>query len=97
MYTYTLSCYFSLLQHLLRCLMMILSIQSFVLLSIKYWMIRSNIWMQYPKLSWLWWLYMISVLWYHKPTYKKQTTGTYWMHWKANVCKLKWEFKEVKQ
>ena len=40
---------------------------------------------------------MISVLWYHKPPQEKQIDGTYWMHWKADMCQLKREFRELKR
>ena len=60
-------------------------------------MIRSKLWMRYMKLSWLWWLYMISVFWYHKPPEPKQVNGTYWMLWRADMYQLKQEFKDLKR
>ena len=97
LYFYTISCYISLWQYLVSFVMLTISIPSFILLSIKYWMIRSKLWMRYIKLSWLWWLYMISVLWYHKPPAPKQVNGTYWMLWRADMYQLKREFKDLKR
>ena len=96
-FTYMLSCYICLWQHVVSFVKLIFSTPSFILLSIKYWMIRSKLWMRYMKLSWLWWLYMISVLWYHKPPEPKQVHGTYWMLWRADMYQLKREFKDLKR
>ena len=37
------------------------------------------------------------ILWYHKLPEQNQINGTYWMRWKADMCQLKQDIKELKQ
>ena len=77
---------------------MIFSLPAMVVAWVRYWYIRFRLASRYIRLSWFWWLHMISVLWNLKPRLDGQDIhGTYWMWYRANMFSIKYEFKELKR
>ena len=77
---------------------MIFSLPAMVVAWVRYWYICFRLASRYIRLSWFWWLHMISVLWNLKPRLDGQDIhGTYWMWYRADMFELKRQFKELKR